>query len=114
MMLASAAPHPRKLVSGVMFPTPFFHSSSFRWRGPLGVPNSGGVSHHSGGLSNRHGVPGVPGEEISSNAECFPIINTPIHGGVKRAELPQPFSTVSRRQAASERETVENAYRAPR
>jgi hypothetical protein len=32
--------------------------------GSLGAPNSGGVSHRADGLSNRHGVRGVRGEEI--------------------------------------------------
>jgi hypothetical protein len=34
-----------------------------------GALNSGGVSHKKDGLSNSHGVPGVPGEEILTNDE---------------------------------------------
>jgi hypothetical protein len=35
----------------------------------FGAPTSGRVSHQMEGLSNRHGVPGVPGEEILTNGE---------------------------------------------
>src|SRR5260370_32667988 len=39
------------------------------WGGLLGAPISGGVCIKMEGLSNRRGVPGVPGEEIASNGE---------------------------------------------
>jgi hypothetical protein len=44
---------------------PVFNFSPFRVAFS-GAPNSGGGSHKMWGLSNSHGVPGVPGEEI-----CF-------------------------------------------
>jgi hypothetical protein len=37
--------------------------------GLLGAPNSGGGSHKKDALSNRRGVPGVPGEEIAAFLE---------------------------------------------
>jgi len=39
---------------------------SFPGRSLRGAPNTGGGSHKKEGLSNRGGVPGVPGEEIWS------------------------------------------------
>jgi hypothetical protein len=73
-----------------------FQSFSF-WAGVVGAPMSRGVSHKTEELSNRRGVPGVPGEEILTNFE-FRVTTIEFFAQSQRCQV-WIFSKASRKGA---------------